>query len=355
MQVFMSFFHKKNHRWISVAVLALCVVLLVVTLSQTALAQTTYVITDGEQVIHHTTYTSDPDKVLSEAGFTLGTDDFYITEATENGPEIRVQRVQNVTVNYCGSELNVKSTSQTVGQLLSEHGIPTDGEYVLSVPAETAVKEGMQIDVSHVVNSEETYTVEIPFETSVVYDDTMAEGQEKILVPGVNGQMQRKANVVYVNTQEQDRTVLEETVLEEPVEQVKAVGTGKNEGAKRTKPLIGDGVIVLPTGEVLTYSRTAQFKATAYTQIDDVTDTTATGTKVREGVVAVDPKVIPYGTRMFIVTNDGEFIYGLSTAEDCGGGIKGNRLDLYFDTVAQCWQFGVRDCTVYFLGDANWR
>lgn len=355
MQIFTSFFYKKKNRWISIAVLVLCVAVLVVTLSQTALAQTTYVIMDGDQVTHHTTYTSNPEKVLSEAGFTLDTDDFYITEATDHGPEIRVQRVQDVTVQYCGSELNVKSASQTVGQLLQEQGIPVGGEYVVSVPEETPVKEGMEITVSHVVNSEETYTVEIPFETSVLYDDTMAEGQEKILVPGVSGQMQRKADVVYVDTLEQSRTVLEENVLQEPVEQVKVVGTGENAGAKRTKPLIGNGVIVLPSGEVLTYSKTAQFKATAYTQIDDVTDTTATGTKVREGVVAVDPKVIPYGTRMFVVTNDGEFIYGLSTAEDCGGGIKGNRLDLYFDTLAQCYQFGVRDCTVYFLGDANWR
>ena len=37
------------------------------------------------------------------------------------------------------------------------------------------------------------------------------------------------------------------------------------------------------------------------------------------------------------------------TAEDCGGAIKGNRLDLYFDTTAECFQFGVRNCTVYFL------
>ena len=87
----------------------------------------------------------------------------------------------------------------------------------------------------------------------------------------------------------------------------------------------------------------------------DVNDITATGSKVHKGVVAVDPDVIPYGTRMFIVANDGSYVYGLSTAEDCGGAIQNNRLDLYFDTADQCFQFGVRDCTVYFLGDANWR
>ena len=76
---------------------------------------------------------------------------------------------------------------------------------------------------------------------------------------------------------------------------------------------------------------------------------TATGTTVRVGTVAVDPTVIPYGTRMFIVTNDGTYIYGIGTAEDCGGAIVGNELDLYFDTDAECWEFGVKGCTVYFL------
>ena len=76
---------------------------------------------------------------------------------------------------------------------------------------------------------------------------------------------------------------------------------------------------------------------------------TATGTTVHIGTVAVDPTVIPYGTRMFIVSNDGQYVYGLSTAEDCGGAIKGNRLDLYYPTLAEAFQFGIRNCTVYFL------
>ena len=56
------------------------------------------------------------------------------------------------------------------------------------------------------------------------------------------------------------------------------------------------------------------------------------------------------GTRMFIVSDDGQYIYGIATAEDCGGGVKGNHIDLYFDTTYECFQYGVRTCTVYFLG-----
>ena len=76
---------------------------------------------------------------------------------------------------------------------------------------------------------------------------------------------------------------------------------------------------------------------------------TATGTKARVGAIAVDPKVIPYGTKMFIVTEDGQYVYGEATAEDCGGLIKGNRIDLFFDTVEECYAFGARMCQVYFL------
>ena len=76
---------------------------------------------------------------------------------------------------------------------------------------------------------------------------------------------------------------------------------------------------------------------------------TYTGTAVRVGSVAVDPRYIPYGTRMFIVSDDGCYIYGLSVAEDCGGAIKRDRIDLYFPTYDECIQFGRRNCTIYFL------
>ena len=145
-------------------------------------------------------------------------------------------------------------------------------------------------------------------------------------------------------------TVVDETVVSQPVNQIVSVGTGNGEPVNSNAPAIGDGVIITADGQVLTYSRSAQFVATAYTHTDAGCDMiTATGTTVRTGTVAVDPKVVPYGTRMFIVTNDGSYVYGISTAEDCGGAIKQNRLDLYFGTDAECWQFGVRNCTVYFL------
>ena len=113
--------------------------------------------------------------------------------------------------------------------------------------------------------------------------------------------------------------------------------------------------IATPTGEVLTFTHSETFEATAYTHFDEGCDMkTATDTTVHWGTVAVDPRLIPYGTRMFIITNDGEYVYGIAAAEDAGdGNIVGNRIDIWLPTWSECIQFGYRDCTIYLLGPAE--
>ena len=355
MQFIAPFVVRKHHRLMPVVAFVLTVCVITVLLLQPVFAANTYVIKDGDQVMVHTSYAVDPGKVLSEAGIRLDEDDFYTTQTTEGGSEIMLQRSQSVTVDYCGEVINMTTYGESLESLLSRSGLNYTGSYQVSKPVSTQTYDGMAVTVQRVVENQETYTVEIPFDVVYCQDDTLPAGQEQVLSKGIPGQKLCKADAVYVNGEETSRTVLEETITREPQTQVVAVGTGKNVGEERTQPMIGDGVIVLPSGEVLTYTRAEQFLATGYTHLDEGCDmTTSTGTTVRHGTVAVDPTVIPYGTRMFIVSNDGAYVYGLSTAEDCGGAIQDKRLDLYFDNLPAAFQFGVRNCTVYFLGDANW-
>ena len=111
------------------------------------------------------------------------------------------------------------------------------------------------------------------------------------------------------------------------------------------EPEPSGNTVTTSDGQVLSYSSVLTMEATAYTG----GGTTATGTSARYGAIAVDPSVISYGTRMYIVTSDGKWVYGIATAEDCGGAIKGNIIDLYFDDYNTCIQFGRRSCTVYIL------
>ena len=347
---------RRKHGAVKVLALLLAMVCLVGSLSQTAQAENTFVITDGDAVKVHTSRSSDPAKVLQEAGVALSAEDIYTTESVDGVSEIKVQRLQTVTVYYGDQVIETTTYGERLDALFVRLGIVIDSSVVVSLPLDRETSHGMVIRVDRIGESTESYTTEIPFETHYCQDPTLPLGEEKILVAGKNGQMLCTANVSYMNGQESSRNVFQQTVTVEPVAQLVAVGTGEQVGQVSDQPLIGDGFIVLPTGEVLTYIRKDQFVATAYTHFDaGCDDTTANGAKVKWGVVAVDPSVSPYGTRMFIVSNDGKYVYGLSTAEDCGGAIQDKRLDLYMPTLEEAFKFGIRNCTVYFLGGANWK
>ena len=315
----------------------------------------------------HTTYATDPAEVLDEAGLELGRDDTYTTQGGLGMSEITIQRSQMVNIVYGGKTLSVTTYGETVESLLNRMGFSITGNDVVSVALSTATYDGMTVTISQEVTQEEIYTVAVPYSTEYCYDASLAEGEQMVLTEGTEGQTRYTASVHYVDGEEVSRTVLSETVISEPVDALIAVGTAvelpdypaeetivqvtPEAPAVSAAPVIGDGIITTPDGEVLSYTGTMQVKATAYNNTDpDCTIYTAIGTYCRVGAIAVDPTVIPYGTRMYIVSNDGKYIYGIAVAEDCGGAIKGNRIDLYFDSVAECNQFGIRDCTVYFLG-----
>ena len=317
--------------------------------SQTAFA-TTYVITDGEKTVTYTTFETDPAQVLGEAGVPLEEYDTYTTAAVEGGAAITISRARKVTVHYHGQTTVVSSQDETAGQLLQRLGLEITGEDVVSHGLEEKTQDGMVLSVDRIVTSREVFSSSVPHETQYREDETLPAGTEAVLVPGQDGELLRTAEVTYVNGAETRRSILEEITLRDVVTEVVAVGTGKAEAAP-DKPVIGDGYILLPTGEVLSYIRSDTVEATAYTHTDEGCDmVTATGTTVHWGTVAVDPSRIPYGTRMFIISNDGSYVYGIATAEDCGGDIKGDRMDLYMPTYEQCREFGRRRCTLYFLG-----
>ena len=343
---------KKTLKFLRNITLILAAVCVVGLLAQSAFAQNTYIITDGSTIVVYTTNSTDPAVVLNEAGLLLDEDDTYTTSPGLGVSEITIRRSQTVFINHCGETLSVETAGETVGQLLERLNIVIDADTNVSVPLDTPTADGMELTITRTLRTMENYTAVIPYDTTVCYDDSIPAGTELVLTAGMDGEMRCAASVVYLDGVEISRSVLEQSVTTQPVNEVIAIGTGSADTAVAAGEfIIGDGFIITDTGEVLTYTKTMQVEATAYTHTDAGCDFwTATGTHVRIGTVAVDPRYIPYGTRMFIVSNDGQYIYGVSTAEDCGGAIKEDRVDLYFPTTKEGFQFGRRDCTIYFLG-----
>ena len=318
-------------------------------LSQTALART-YVITDGDRVVTYTTFATDPEEVLGKAGVRLNKDDTFTTEAVEGTAAITICRAQNIIVQYHGQTTVATTFGETAGELLTRLNLEVSGEDVVSHGLEEETYDGMVLRVDRVQTLCQTYTATIAHEVTRCADNTLPKGTEEVLRPGQDGELLCTAEITYINGEEVSRRVLTETVTRMPTTEIIGVGAGPVR-EKSEAPVISDGYITLPTGEVLTYTHSDTVRATAYTHTDQGCDNvTASGTVVHWGTVAVDPRYIPYGTRMFIMASDGSYVYGIATAEDCGGDIKGDRMDLYMPTYEQCREFGRRRCTLYFLG-----
>jgi len=270
--------------------------------------------------------------------------------ATGDAQNKRVIRADSVLIHYRGQTTKTTAGDETAGELLQRLGLEVSGEDVVRPGLDEKVFDGMEIFVDRIVTREETCAVTLPHEVSRCTDTTLSPGTQQVLLEGSDGELLRTERVTYKNGIEFSREPIRETVTRQPVREI--IGIAPDRDPEETSSLeIGDGYIRLPTGETLAYTHTAAIRATGYTQTDPGCDgLTATGTNVRRGIVAVDPRYIPYGTRMFIQNLSGSYIYGIAVAEDCGGDIKGDRMDLYFPTYEEAREFGRRVCTVYFLG-----
>ena len=352
MASFKQYFRGSRAVVLRTGIVWMALMIAVFLLTQTAFAKNTYVISDGTRIFTYESYATDPQAVLQEAGLDLKESDTFTAETSMGNTTLTVQRSQTVHVDYHGDTMDVAAYEETVGELLARLNIYPGENDVLSAAMDKQIYDGMELQIREIFQEEQTYTAAIAHETNYVYSDAVAEGMEQVMTAGKDGEMLCTALVTYVNGKETEREVTSQTVTVNPVTEVIAVGTGlRQDGIATGRVVIDENSITLPTGEVMTYTGTMQVRASGYTHTDAGCDMiTYTGTTVHIGTVAVDPRYIPYGTRMFIVSNDGSYIYGISVAEDCGGAIKGDRVDLYFPTTAECFQFGRRNCTVYFLG-----
>ncbi len=368
---------ERKNLLLRLGALALTVFLTALLLSQAAFARTTYVITDGDKVVVHTTFATDPAAVLTEAGLTLGDEDTFTAQADRSVSEIEitVTRLQYVQVHMSGQLLVTETYGSTVGGILEQLEIDLEDVKVTPTP-DTPTADGMVIQVVKVEKKVEEYVRSDPFETVYCIDENLKPDEEQVLTEGMEGSTLCTDQVTYENGVEVARETVSEQLLTAPVDRVIVQGISrankKQEGAKRVYSSIldtlgfnstqspGDGgsivsdngkQITTASGEVISYKRKVTVEATAYSceNWKGGKGVTAMGTRARYGAIAVDPRYIPYGTEMYIVSNDGQYIYGYATAEDCGN-FRGWAIDLYFDTEDECWIFGRRACTVYILG-----
>ncbi|MCI9563977.1 MAG: hydrolase [Oscillospiraceae bacterium] len=288
-------------------------------------------------------------RVDEVAGDVFLTDGSASLVSRQGGSELALASGRTVTVTHQDLTFSTVSRQETVTELLARLDVRPSPLEMVSV---AILDNGIEI----IVNSEfvfyEHITNTTEHETVYQYNDKLPDWQENVLQEGRDGERREVYEVIYQDGEETARQLIdvvdtpaEPTIIEKGTranfanngDEVSAINTNAD----------GSGTITLDNGQTLTFSSSRTMKGTAYTTGGKVGTRTASGTQVRVGVVAVDRSVMPLGTKVYVVSNDGSYVYGFAVAEDTG--VRGNIIDLYMDTYNECIQFGVRDCTVYIL------
>lgn len=275
-----------------------------------------------------------------------------------SGFELTLVAGRPVTVLYDGASISTTSRQETVSELLSRvHTVPGP----LDMVAVDLKDTGLTLTVASDLTYYEHVTESDPYQTVLENDPTLEAGTQKVVQTGADGVRTAVYEVTYsggerVSRQlvsEEDSTAVDEIVhvgtAPEPVASVPdSVPDSGDRVVNVAKNADGSGTLTFASGAALSFSSVKSMTATAYTKGHGGADScTATGTAVRVGVVAVDKRVIPLGTKLYIVSADGKVTYGMAVAEDTG--VSGNIVDLYYDTYQQCIEFGRRAATVYVL------
>lgn len=285
---------------------------------------------------------------LSKAGVTPGTNDLVEPpESTKvsDGMQISVKRKFDITIIADGQSKAALVPEGTVEDALAFAGVSLGAEDTVTPAKSAAVAQGSKITIARVTYNDVTTTKPIAYTNSNVNDDTLYQGVKKVKTAGKNGTQSIVTRQKLVDSKVVSSSVTSTTVTVQPVTQVTLVGTKKRPPAVAS--ISGDGTLVDHLGNTVSYSRRITGRCTAYSGGGH----TSTGRAASFGLVAVNPSIIPYGTRLYICSPDGRTVYGYATAADTGTGVMTGRIlaDLYYSSNAQCRDFGVRNMSIYIL------
>ncbi len=287
--------------------------------------------------------------IIDLSGVTLAEDDVveFVPSGISAG-ELTVRRAFYVTVTADSCSETISVIEGTVRDALETCGIVM-GEHDEVTPALDSHLSGeMNIRVSRVSYETRLEEEKVPYSTKEYKSINHIRKTRTVTQKGENGVRTTTYRDKYVDGVLESSKVMGVKVTKKPVDELVAVGTSTQKLIEKYKILDELKQNGAPPTE---YSKVYTMEGTAYTYSSvDKYNTTAVGTPVREGAVAVDPNVIPYGTILYVESVDGKYTYGYCIAEDTGGGIKGQRIDLFYESASVMNRFGRRQVRVYVVG-----
>lgn len=266
-----------------------------------------------------------------------------LSDPIEDGMALYVTSDFPVAVASGGEVTVLYMQDGSVGDALAKAGVTYDADDEITKLIYEDVAPGMHIQHIDVKVEYDTQDKVLEFKEETIKDSSRYIGNDTIKVQGEDGERRIVRRLVYKDGVLSSREIMNQITLKQSVTQVKVVGTK----IRYQTSFTGDERIWKPKPTEAEIKKTiVATEVTAYTHTGN---RTATGRWPKIGYVAVNPNVIPYGTKLYIPG------YGYCTARDTGafrheeGGMK-NQIDIFLNTEKECRKWGrKRNVTVYIL------
>ena len=275
------------------------------------------------------------------------------------GCKISVSADCGATITVDGKTSTYSITSGTVEAMLGDLGIVLGEDDIITPDLDTVIYDGISITIQRVEYKEETTTEVIDYGFVSEKTSSLVSGTSKIKQNGIEGEKTIVSKNTYIDGVLVETSVISEEVTKEPVDQIKLIGTGRahssgsSSGSSSSSSSVSSkaGTFVDHNGNVVSYRKKLVGSSTAYYTEAGSGALTATGVVPYVGGVAVNPNVIPYGSKLYIVSTDGKCVYGYATAVDTGGALMSGYVlvDVYYNTYNECMNWGRRNAIVYVL------
>ncbi len=284
----------------------------------------------------------DPYRVLDTAGVVLDAHDSISVD--EQSDTIDVDRAAAVEVKADGVSTLLFMTEGTVKDALKQADVTVGKLDTLNHKRSAAVKDGMLIEVDRVAYEEYTVKKVVPYQTTYRYTGVLKPGVVKFDKAGQNGEKVITYRKVIVNGKVSETVKVGEKVTKKAVNQVMLKGSSY--GTPISKAPFS--VKLDSKNQPVNYQKKFSGRCTAYA----AGSIGASGMRTGVGTIAVNPRQIPYGTKLWITSADGKFVYGYAVAADTGSFVRrGDTLaDLYMGSYQECCWFGARNLNIYVIG-----
>ena len=330
---------KSRCLWMCVLSLSLCGIIFFIQHN----IKTVY-IKDGETTILSHTLEREPNDILSEQGIAIMAFDVVDFTGFEGKMGvININRAFPVTLSCDGKTKKIMTTEISVRELLADEGIILNGADTVNIPKAFYLSKDDHVVVTRINDETEILVDQIPFETEYVKTPLLASGRQKVIRQGVMGEKHTLVKHKIVDGEIESTEVCEEKTVKNPTAQKVLIGgnvaaSNKNFGIELDNNGNPKNYKAVLRNQVCTGYSSPGYKG-------------ASGMKLEAGCVAVRSNEIPYGTKLYIKSAYGGFIYGCAVAADTGLGLVQNviDLDLYYDTYMESCLNGRKYLDVYIL------